>query len=180
MVSGLFFCATLTDRRGDRNPFVQAGAELSDTGAKADKPDPHCSSKNHSGRVGVGVGDESVKSGRVIQPFCIPLMIRPERRTSITVLLSDELMSCCATAAGKNGCLVLRHGALALGGPVSAEWSRSSGSMARRIRENVTPLQRSSAAWMSARIGRLSSGVRRRHSVTIHKASLMAGTTRRV
>jgi len=27
MVDGLFFCATLTGRRGDHNTFVQAGAE---------------------------------------------------------------------------------------------------------------------------------------------------------
>jgi len=33
MVDGLFFCATLTGRRGDHTPFVQAGAETSDTGA---------------------------------------------------------------------------------------------------------------------------------------------------
>ena len=32
MVDGLF-CATLTDHRGGHTPFVQAGAETSDTGA---------------------------------------------------------------------------------------------------------------------------------------------------
>jgi len=32
MVDGLFFCATLTGRRGGHVPFVQAGAETSDTG----------------------------------------------------------------------------------------------------------------------------------------------------
>jgi len=40
MVDGLFFCATLTGRRGGRTPFVQAGAEMHDTGAEAVKPDP--------------------------------------------------------------------------------------------------------------------------------------------
>jgi len=40
MVDGLFFCATLTGRRGGYTPFVQAGAETSDTGAEAVKPDP--------------------------------------------------------------------------------------------------------------------------------------------
>jgi len=40
MVDGLFFCATLTGRRGDHTPFVQARAETSDTGAEADKADP--------------------------------------------------------------------------------------------------------------------------------------------
>jgi len=40
MVDGLFFCATLTGRRGGHTPFVQAGAGMSDTGAEAVKPDP--------------------------------------------------------------------------------------------------------------------------------------------
>ena len=48
MVDSLFFCATLTDRRGGHTPFVQTGAEKSDTGA-GDK----------SAEVGAGVGDES-------------------------------------------------------------------------------------------------------------------------
>jgi len=33
-VDGLFFCATLTGRRGGHTPFVQAGAETSDIGAE--------------------------------------------------------------------------------------------------------------------------------------------------
>ena len=48
MVDGLFFCATLTGRRGGHTPFVQAGAETSDTGAKAVKPDPDAW-EGHSG-----------------------------------------------------------------------------------------------------------------------------------
>ena len=44
----------------------------------------------------------------------------------------------------------------------------------------MAPLQRSSAGWMPARIGRLSAGVGRRHPVTIRKASLMAGLMWRV
>jgi len=39
MVDGLFFCATLTGRRGGQTTFVQAGAETSDTGAEVVKPD---------------------------------------------------------------------------------------------------------------------------------------------
>jgi len=31
MVDGLFFCATLTGRRGDHTPSVQVGVETSDT-----------------------------------------------------------------------------------------------------------------------------------------------------
>jgi len=87
-------------------------------------------------------------------------------------------MRCCA--AGTNGCLNLRRRAFALGGRVSAEWSRCPGSMARRARDSVAPLRRSSAGWMPARIGRLSSVVGRKHPVTIRKASLMAGSIRRV
>jgi len=94
------------------------------------------------------------------------------------LMLSDELMSCCA--AGTNGCLNLRRRASALNGQVSAEWSRWPGSMARRTRDSVAPLRRSSVGWMSARIGRLSAGVGRRHPVTIRKASLMAGSMKRV
>ena len=48
-------------------------------------------------------------------------------------------------------------------------------SMARRARDSVAPLRRSSAGWMPARIGRLFAGVGRRHPVTIRKASLVAG-----
>ena len=40
MVDRLFFCATLTGRRGSHTPFVQAGAETSDTGVEAVKPVP--------------------------------------------------------------------------------------------------------------------------------------------
>jgi len=51
MVDGLFFCATLTGRRGGHTSFVQAGAETSDTGAVAVKPDPRTSWEGHI-RVG--------------------------------------------------------------------------------------------------------------------------------
>jgi len=86
-------------------------------------------------------------------------------------------MSCCA--ADRNGCLDLRHRAFALGGQVSAEWSRCPGSMAPRARDSVAPLRRSSSGWMFARIGRVYVGVGRRHPVTIRKASLMAGPMKR-
>jgi len=49
MVDGLFFCATLADRRGGHNTFVQAGVETFDTGAEAIKPDPGSSWEGHSG-----------------------------------------------------------------------------------------------------------------------------------
>jgi len=38
MVGRLFFCATLASGRRGHTPFVQAGAETSDTGAEAVKP----------------------------------------------------------------------------------------------------------------------------------------------
>jgi len=54
MVDGLFLCATLTGRRGGHTPFVQAGAETSDTDAV--KPDPGSSWESHSEEVGASVG----------------------------------------------------------------------------------------------------------------------------
>jgi len=35
MVNGLFFCATLTGRRGSHTTFAQAGAKMLNTGAEA-------------------------------------------------------------------------------------------------------------------------------------------------
>ena len=49
VVDGLFCCATLTDHRGGNTPFVQAGAETSNTGAEAVKPDPGFTLEGHSG-----------------------------------------------------------------------------------------------------------------------------------
>jgi len=60
------------------------------------------------------------------------------------------------------------------------EWSRCPGSMARRARDKVSHLQRTSAGWMPAIIGKLLAGVGHRHPVTVGKASLMAGSMRRM
>ena len=76
MVDGLFICATLTGRRGGHAPFVQAGAETSDTGAEAVKTDPCSSWQGHSGRMGAGVGDKNAKSRKIVQPLLIPLVVR--------------------------------------------------------------------------------------------------------
>ena len=81
---------------------------------------------------------------------------------------------------GTNGCLDMRRRASALDGQVSAEWSKCPGSMARRARDSMLPLRRSSAGWMPARMGRFSAGVGRKHPVTVRKASLVAGSIRRV
>jgi len=62
MVDGLFFCATLTGRRGGRTPFVQAGAETSDTGVEAVKPDPGSSWEGHCGGGWVPVSGIKVRS----------------------------------------------------------------------------------------------------------------------
>jgi len=87
MVDGLFFRATLTGRRGGHTPFVQAGAETSDTGAETVKPDLGCSWHDHSWRVGAAVGDENTESCRVVQQqLRIPSVIGPERCTYVVVV----------------------------------------------------------------------------------------------
>jgi len=84
-MGGLFFCGSLTGRRRGHTPFVQAGAETSDTGAEVVKPDPGCSWKGHSERVGAGVGVESAEPRSVVQPLRIPSVIRPDHHTSVFV-----------------------------------------------------------------------------------------------
>jgi len=54
MVDGLF-CTTLTGRREGHTPFLQAGAETSDTGAEVVEPDPGSSWEGHSRGVCTGV-----------------------------------------------------------------------------------------------------------------------------
>jgi len=80
------------------------------------------------------------------------------------LLLSEELMSCCA--AGTNGFLDLRRRAFALDGQVSVEWSRCLGSMAPGARDSVVPMWRSSAGWMPARMGIFCVGLGRRSPVS--------------
>jgi len=173
MVDGLFFCSTLTGRRASHTPFVQTGEETPDTGAEAVKPDPGSSLEGPSG--GMGAGCREWKCGVLWDCPPIPHSIGDPPTAP---LLSDKLRSCCA--ADTNGCLDLRRPAFALDERVSAEWNRCPDSMAWSVRDSVAPLRRSSADWMPARIRRLSAGVGRRHPVTIRKASLMAGSMRRV
>jgi len=132
MVDGLFFCATLTGRRGGHTPFVQAEANASDTGAQAVKSDPRCSWEGHSERL-VPVSGMILRSlvrlsNHSAFRWWFPLC-------SAGMLLSDELMSCCA--ASTNGCLDLRRRAFSPSGQVSAESSRCPGSMAGRARDSV-------------------------------------------
>ena len=178
MVDGLFFCATLTGRRRghthlykqERNRPTPVRRWLSRTQAVLGRVVPGV-------WLVAGVGDENAESFGVVRPLRIPLVIRPQCATGMS-LLSDKLMSCCAACT--NGYLDLKRRAFALDGRVSAEWSRCLGSMARRARDNVVPLRRSSGSWIPTRIGRFSAGVGRRHPVTIRKASLMVGLIRRV
>jgi len=137
MVDRLFFCATLTGRRGGHTSFAKTVAQTSDISAEAVEPDPGSSWEGHFGCVGAGVGDENAESCGVARPLRIPLMIRPMRRTML--LLSGQLMSCCA--AGTNVCLHSRRSAFALDGLMSDEWTRCPGSMARRARGSVAPLR---------------------------------------
>jgi len=88
---------------------------------------------------------------------------------------TDELL-----CGGYKQCFDLRSRAFALGGQVSAVWSRCPGAMARHARDSVAPLPRSSADCIPTRIGRLFVGVGRRHPDTVCKASLMTGSMRRV
>jgi len=55
------------------------------------------------------------------------------------LLLSDELMRCCAV--GTNRYLDLNRRVSALDGRASAEWSRCPGSTARRAGDSVDPLR---------------------------------------
>ena len=146
-VDGLFFCATLKGRRVGHTLFVQAAAEMSNTGAEAVKPDPGSSWEGHSG------GWLPVSGMKMRMRMGLPAHSTFHwwfaHCTARMLLLSDELMRCCA--AGTNGCLDLRGRASALDGRVSPKWSRCPGSMAQRARDTVAPLRRSSAGWMPAR-----------------------------
>ena len=96
MVDGLFFCATLTGRRGGHTPFVQAGAETPDTSAEAAKPDPSCSFRGEG--AGVGMKMRSLVGLSAHFPFhwwsaqCAARML----------LLSDKLMSYSAKRVTQN------------------------------------------------------------------------------
>ena len=102
--------------------------------------------------MGADVRDENAEFCGAVRPLRIQLVIRPLRR-----MFSDTLIRCCA--AGTNRCLDLRHRAFSLDGQVSAEWSRFPASVARHARDCVAPKRRSSADWMTARVGRLSAGL---------------------
>ena len=69
-------------------PFMQAGAETSDTGTEAVTPDPRCPWQGHSRKVGAGFGYESAESRGVVH---IPSVIRSEHRTNVAVVVVRRL-----------------------------------------------------------------------------------------
>ena len=169
----MFFCATLTDCRGDHNPFVPPGVETSNTGAEAVKPDQRCSWRAIP-------GDWVPMSGMKIWSLIVLSYCSSFHLWYVEVphllLSSEELMSCCVT--GTNGCFDLTCRTCPPGGQVSAEWSKGPGSITRFARDSVARLRQSTAGWMPVRRRRLSAAVGHRHPVTIHKVSLMTGSMR--
>ena len=137
-------------------PFLLTGAETSDTGAEAIKPDPRCFWEGHSRRVG---GCRGWKYGVscVVRPLRIPLVIRPLRRTYVVVVVSwtDKLLC--------DGYKWMCR----FGTPCTPTWW-------------IDEKWSSSADRVPATIGRLSAGVGRRHPFARRKASLMVGSMRRV
>ena len=82
MVDGLFFCATLTSRRGGHTPFVQAEPETCGGGLAGTRRFLGWS------LGGAGIGDENAESCGVVRPLRIPLVIRPQCAARM-LLLSD-------------------------------------------------------------------------------------------
>jgi len=69
---------------------MQTGANTSETDAEAVEPDPRCSWQGYSREC---VVDENTGSRSALQPFSIPSVIRPVRRTSVIVVRrTDELL----------------------------------------------------------------------------------------
>jgi len=103
MVGGLFFCATLTGRRGSHAPFVQAGAETSDTGAEAVEPDPGSSWEGHSG----GWVPVSVMKMRRLVGLSVHSAFHWQSAHCAARMLSDKLMRCCAAGTVQMGVSIL-------------------------------------------------------------------------
>ena len=77
--------------------------------------------------------DESTESRSALQPFRIPSVIRPQRRTPVIIVRwTDELL-----CSKYNKCFDLRCRAFPRDGQESAEWSRCPGSMTRPAIEIV-------------------------------------------
>jgi len=164
MANSLFFRATPTICWMGHNLFVQAGTETSDTCAEAVK-------RNHAVLVRAIPGRCVSMSGmkaRSLVVFSNHYLLHRWSAQSAPLLLfsSDELMSCPASTC-TIGCLDLRYRAFPPCELMRARWSRFPGPMAWRAGESVALLRRNPAGWISARIGRLSAGVGRRHPVKL-------------
>jgi len=100
-------------------PICTSRSGTSDTGAEAVKPDPGSSWEGHSWKVGAGVGMKVWNLERLSSKS--PFHWWSVQCAARMVLLSGELMSCCA--ASTNGCFYLRRRTFAHGEQISAEWS---------------------------------------------------------
>jgi len=107
-------------------PFVQPGAEESDTGVEAVEPDPGSSWEGHSGCVCVPVSGIKVQS--LVGLSAHSAFHSWSAHWAASYVVSEKLISC--FAAGTNGCLDLRRRAATPDGRVSTEWSGCPGSMA--------------------------------------------------
>jgi len=86
MVDGLFFCATLTGRRGAiPHLYKQDWKRPTPVRKRLSRTQPLLG-RVIPGWVGAGVGDESAESCGVVRPLHIPLVIRPLRRTYVVVV----------------------------------------------------------------------------------------------
>jgi len=88
-------------RSGGHTPFGQAGAETSDTGTEAVEPDPGSYWEGNSGSE-CRCGDENKESCGLSAHSAFHWW-SAHSAACMLLLLSDELMSCCAT--GTNECL---------------------------------------------------------------------------
>jgi len=104
MVNGLFLCATLTSCRRGHTRLVGAGEKTSDTGVEAVKRNPCCSWQGHSRRW-MPMSEMKLQSLAVLSNHSA-FHWWSAHSTALLLLMSDELMSCCA--AGTNGSLDLR------------------------------------------------------------------------
>jgi len=166
MFVGLFFC------RGGHTPFVQAGTEASDTGPVVVKPDPRCSWKGHSG---VPV---SVLKVRSLVRLCNHSAFHWWPPNAPHARCCYRQMKWWVVRWAQMGVSIWDavHSHPVDRWPLS--WTCVQAPWHGVLWENVAPLRRSPAGWISARMGSLSAGVGRRHPVTISRASLMAVSKR--
>ena len=82
----------LLRHRGGHTPFVKAGAETSDTGVEAVKPDPGSSWEGHCKGVCTSIW-KSAESCGVVRLLRVPLKIHPLRHMYVVIVReADELL----------------------------------------------------------------------------------------